>query len=152
MSNIFKTTWRDFLRPIWQRPTRVQVAALCYKQSDAGKQVLLITSRDTKRWILPKGWPIDGKDGPGSALQEAWEEAGVEQAEIDPVSIGSFEYQKGLGHGMQSQVRTQVYQACVTKMVDKFPESHERKRKWVTPKEAANMVNEPQLAAILAAF
>ncbi len=54
----------------------------------------MITSRDTGRWILPKGWPIDGLDEAGSALQEAWEEAGVKDGRIANAPIGTFDYQK----------------------------------------------------------
>lgn len=71
--------------------------------------MLLITSRDTGRWILPKGWPIDGLDGAGAALQEAWEEAGVTKADIRSDPMGIFDYDKGLGEGLTVPVTTQVY-------------------------------------------
>ena len=152
MTDILKRAWSDMLRPILQRPRRIQVAALCYRQTDLGKQVLMITSRDTHRWILPKGWPIDGHDCAGSALQEAWEEAGVKSADIDPKPIGQYSYQKGLGGGLTTEVDTQVYATSVRDLSDTYPESYERSRRWVTPKDAANMVDEPELREILRAF
>lgn len=149
MTGPFKKAWTDLVLPILQRPKRVQVAALCYRPDETGKQVLLITSRDTGRWILPKGWPIDGLNGAEAALQEAWEEAGVKEAEIQPDSIGQYEYVKGLDSGGEVPVRTHVYLARVRSLSDDYPEAGERTRKWVTPDQGAEMVDEPGLRLIL---
>ncbi len=144
--------WRDFVRPLFKRPTRVQVAALCYRDNPDGAQILLITSRESKRWILPKGWPINGLNGPESALREAWEEAGVKSADIGENPIGQYEYLKGLAEGMRTRVRTQVYCAKVHQIEDDFPECAERTRRWLPAKDAAQLVEEPQLKSLLAAF
>lgn len=149
MTNALKKAWTDLVRPIIKRPNRVQVAALCYRQSEKGKDVLLITSRDTGRWIVPKGWPIKGLNGPQSALQEAWEEAGVKTAEIAPEVTGKYEYTKGLDTGGHALVETQVYLTKVIDLEGDYPDSDERTRKWVSPQEAANMVDEPGLKKIL---
>ncbi len=138
--------------PILRRPKRVQVAALCYRDTDKGKRVLLITSRDTGRWIVPKGWPINGLDGPGAALQEAWEEAGVIKADIQEEPIGLYEYAKGLGEGMTVPVEARVYLTHVHDLTEDYPEASLRKREWFAPKEAANLVDEPDLKAILQAL
>ena len=138
--------------PILQRPKRVQVAALCYKNTEDGKKVLLITSRDTGRWILPKGWPVEGKDGPGSALQEAWEEAGVSKADIEEEPMGYYEYAKGLDNGVSVPVETQVYMTRVRNLKKSYPEVDERERQWFSPGEAANLVDEPDLKEILKAL
>jgi 8-oxo-dGTP pyrophosphatase MutT (NUDIX family) len=138
--------------PILQRPKRVQVAALCYKNTEDGKKVLLITSRDTGRWILPKGWPVEGKDGPGSALQEAWEEAGVSKADIEEEPMGYYEYAKGLDNGVSVPVETQVYMTRVRDLKKSYPEVDERERQWFSPGEAANLVDEPDLKEILKAL
>jgi len=135
--------------PIWRRPKRVQVAALCYRETEEGKVVLLITSRDTGRWIVPKGWPIDGLDGPGAALQEAWEEAGVQKADIESDPVGLYEYDKGLGEGMTVPVEARVYLTRVRDLSEEYPDSELRKRAWFSPQEAANLVDEPDLKAIL---
>jgi 8-oxo-dGTP pyrophosphatase MutT (NUDIX family) len=140
------------LMPILQRPKRLQVAALCYRDTPQGKRVLLITSRDTGRWIVPKGWPIDGLDGPGAALQEAWEEAGVRKADIESEPVGIYEYAKGLGDGMTVPVETQVYLTKVRDLCEDYPEANQRKRAWFAPAEAANLVDEPDLQAILRAL
>ncbi|MBK0326508.1 NUDIX hydrolase [Rhodobacteraceae bacterium F11138] len=149
MTNALTRAWTELVRPILQRPKRVQVAALCYRLGDAGKDVLLITSRDTGRWIVPKGWPIDGMDGPQAALQEAWEEAGVSKAEVETRATGQYDYVKGLDNGAEATVETQVYLARVIDMQADFPEAGQRRRKWVSPQEAANMVDEPGLKDIL---
>ena len=152
MINAMKSAWATVLMPILRRPKRVQVAALCYRETEEGKKVLLITSRDTGRWIVPKGWPIDGYDGPGSALQEAWEEAGVAKADIESEPVGFYEYSKGLGEGMTVPVKAQVYLTRVKDLSEEYPEASERERAWFAPKEAANLVDEPDLKAILQAF
>lgn len=149
MTNTITKAWTELVQPILQRPKRVQVAALCYRQGKSGKDVLLITSRDTGRWIVPKGWPIDGLDGPQSALQEAWEEAGVKNAEIDPDARGHYDYVKDLDSGGEAVVHTTVYLTRVIDLASDYPEADERKRRWVAPEEAANMVAEPGLKDIL---
>jgi 8-oxo-dGTP pyrophosphatase MutT (NUDIX family) len=129
-----------------------QYAAICYRVT-AGKgcEVLLITSRDTGRWVIPKGWPMKGKSGPECALQEAFEEAGVEGvAEQRP--LGLFSYDKVMGDGSLQPCVVSVYPVAVARLKDSFPERHQRDRRWFTPTKAAQMVAEPELKEILAAF
>ena len=149
MTNALKKAFNSVLVPLLQRPRRLQVAALCLRERKDYREVLLVTSRDTGRWVLPKGWPIRGMDAPGSALQEAWEEAGVREANMNTSPVGSYGYDKRLDSGLELPVEVKVYEAQVTDMADKFPESDERTRKWVRPEEAAKMVNEPELQALL---
>jgi 8-oxo-dGTP pyrophosphatase MutT (NUDIX family) len=149
MMHVFKRAWEDVFLPMWQRPKRLQVAALCYRETPGGKQVLLITSRDTGRWIVPKGWPIDGLDGAGAALQEAWEEAGVSKADIESDPIGFYDYDKRLNSGLSTPVNAQVYLTRVRNLEDKYPEVKQRKRQWFTPAQAALLVDEPDLREIL---
>ena len=134
------------------RPT-TQVAALCHRQHDTkGKEILLITSRDTGRWIIPKGWPIKGLDNAGSAAQEAWEEAGVIPDKEKLPKVGSYTYGKRLKNGDTLECETLVFEVPVRKLARDFPERAERKRKWVRPKDAARMVDEPELRLILKGF
>ncbi len=140
------------MRPIWQRPKRLQVGALCYRHSANGKEVLLITSRDTGRWIIPKGWPMRGLQSMQAAMQEAWEEAGVLKGRWDKEPIGTYSYDKITDAGLPQPVEILAYAVHVDVLSDHFPESDERKRKWFTPQEAANLVAEPELQAILRAF
>lgn len=146
------SVWNGFVQPMLRRPERVQFAALCYDVDGPGKKILLITSRGTGRWILPKGWPIDGLESPASALQEAWEEAGVRRGEASPVPLGSYHYDKGLPGDWNVPVKTTVYPVRVLELAEDYPEADERRRKWVAPAEAADMVDEPELKELLAAF
>ena len=151
MTNALKKAWADFLRPLLKRPRRLQVAALCYRQNDddAAKSVLLVTSRDTGRWIIPQGWPIAGLDAPGAALQEAWEEAGVREGRVTGAALGSYGYDKQLASGLPVPVETLVFPVAVDRLEDDFPEAAQRSRTWVSPAAAADMVREPELRDIL---
>ncbi len=152
MIDQLKLAWNDFLLPMLQRPKRLQVAALCYREDEAGGQVLLVTSRETGRWIIPKGWPIPGLNSPDAAMQEAWEEAGVTKGQLSAESIGSYIYDKRLKTGWAVPVETLVYPVAVEELADDFPESDERQRLWVDPEDAARLVQEPGLRLILRDF
>jgi len=143
---------RTVVAPLFHRPTAQQVAALCYRDTTQGQEVLMITSRDTGRWILPKGWPMRDKTDAEAAAQEAWEEAGVKPAVIADTPIGSYGYDKVLDNGLAMPIETTVYAVEVDKLANKFPEAKERKRKWMRPDKAANLVDEPELRALLHAL
>lgn len=148
----FKKAWAAFVLPLLQRPKGLQVAALCYRHVGNSKEVLLITSRDTGRWVIPKGWPMRGLGSLQSAMQEAWEEAGVLKGRWGEAPIGTYTYDKVKSTGWEQPVEILVYPVAVDALADTFPESDQRKRQWFAPKEAAELVNEPQLQAILRAF
>lgn len=152
MMPILKWALTDMVMPILRRPKRFQVAALCYRDTPEGKRVLLITSRDTGRWIVPKGWPIDGLDAAGAALQEAWEEAGVREADIESAPVGIYAYDKGVGEGLTVPVEAQVYLTKVRNLEEEYPEAGQRQRAWFAPAEAAKLVQEPELQDILRAL
>jgi 8-oxo-dGTP pyrophosphatase MutT (NUDIX family) len=152
MNDGLKKAWADVVQPLISRPRLLQVAALCLKGSGADTRVLMITSRGTGRWIIPKGWPIDGTTGHGAALTEAWEEAGVKKADVDPVPIGTYTYDKITEGGVPNPVEAQVYMVHVKMMVDDYPEADQRRRKWMKPKRAAELVAEPGLRTILEAL
>lgn len=150
MTNALRKAWREMVAPIWRRPDDEQVAALCYREDEAGDtKVLLVTSRTNKRWILPKGWPIDGLDYAEAAMQEAWEEAGVKKATAEPEAFASFKTKKVLDGGLPANIRMKVYKVAVAKTKSDYPEADQRKRKWVSPEKAAEMVDEPELSSIL---
>lgn len=149
MMNPLKSVWADMVQPLLTRPKRLQVAALCLRGAGPTQEVLLITSRDTGRWILPKGWPIDGLTAPGAALQEAWEEAGVQSGAITQEPLGSYDYDKRLNGGVPVQVEVKVYTVTDVQMADDYPEADARNRRWMPPSEAASLVDEPGLRQIL---
>ncbi len=130
---------------------RVQYAALCWKEAEGGLQVLLITSRNTGRWIIPKGWPMPGLAPEAAAAQEAWEEAGVEGV-VNPVCLGRYGYQKVLSVDCQVPCAVGVFGLRVLRLADKFPEVSERNRAWFRVTEAAELVQEPELSHLIASF
>jgi 8-oxo-dGTP pyrophosphatase MutT (NUDIX family) len=132
-----------------RRPVSMQVAALC-RDTATGK-VLLATSRDSGRWVIPKGWPMAGRSLAGAAAQEAWEEAGV-RGEIEKRELGRFNYEKGQDSGFAVPVQVRVFLLSVTTLEDDFPEAGQRKRRWFDPQDAARMVAEPELKDILNAL
>ncbi len=148
MLAFLQTAWRAFLSPMLQRPKRLQMAALCHRGEGASKEFLLVTSRDTARWIIPKGWPIRGLKSNETALQEAWEEAGVRNSVATKEPIGSYTYQKRKAGGLEVPVETLVYSVAVNETCKEFPESHERELKWVDAETAAELVNETELKSI----
>jgi 8-oxo-dGTP pyrophosphatase MutT (NUDIX family) len=131
-----------------QRPKKLQVAALCHRGEGEAREYLLVTSRDTGRWIIPKGWPIRGLKSNEAALQEAWEEAGVRNSRATAEPVGTYTYNKRQSTGLEIPVETLVYAVEVEDLSEKFPEAHQRTRKWVKADEAAEMVNEAELKSI----
>jgi 8-oxo-dGTP pyrophosphatase MutT (NUDIX family) len=130
---------------------RMQYGALCWRAKGSGLDVLLITSRDTRRWIIPKGWPIPGLAPEAAAAQEAWEEAGV-QGLVNPLSIGRYGYQKSLTVEAQMPCAVAVYALQVFSLADSFPEVTERRRQWFPADTAAGLVNESDLGRLISAF
>jgi len=104
---------KAFVTPsVLRRPDYVQAAALCLRDGPQGPEVLLVSSLSSKRWILPKGWPIEGLTLAEAALQEAWEEAGV-QGSVAPVAVGSFAYRKVVKQGIPVACRCEVFRVTV---------------------------------------
>lgn len=134
-----------------QRPPRQQYGAICYRKGSEGPEVLLLTSRDTGRWVIPKGWPMAGKPSHEVAAQEAYEEAGV-QGKAAPDPVGSFLYTKVLDNGLRIPCRVQVYPLKVEAMLDTFPEKDSRRLEWVGFPEAARRVRESELKTLLQRF
>lgn len=134
-----------------KRDVRTQFAALCYRKRKDETQILLVTSRGTGRWILPKGWPMDGMTPAGAAEQEAWEEAGV-SGKLKNICVGLYSSVKLLDDGLEAPCVVAVFPLKVTSLADDFPEAGERRRKWFSPKKAASMVLEPELQHLLRSF
>ena len=135
-------------------PTKAmaQNAALCFRVTKKrGAEVLLVTSRDTGRWVIPKGWPMKGKSGAECALQEAFEEAGVE-GRLVADTVGIFSYDKVMDDGTLQPCVVSVYPVAVARLKSNFPERGQRDRRWFSPQKAARKVAEPELRSILAGF
>ncbi|HEY0281510.1 MAG TPA: NUDIX hydrolase [Rhizomicrobium sp.] len=134
-----------------KRSTGIQYAALPYRVSGGTLEILLVTSLRTRRWIIPKGWPIDGRRPFACAALEAWEEAGV-SGDMEKTAIGQFQYFKQIKKGVNLPCRVEVFALKVTRERKTWPEKGGRVRRWCTVAEAAATVEEPQLRLLIAKF
>ena len=124
-----------------------QVAAIPILVDDAGeRRVMLMTSRETRRWVIPKGWPIKGLKPHKAAEREAFEEAGL-LGNVSKKPIGSYEYLKRLGTGVET-CDVEVFLMAVKAQAVTWPEKGEREIEPVSFDEAANRVEELGLKAI----
>lgn len=129
-----------------------QVAALCWRTSPRhGTEVLLITSLNSKRWIIPKGWPEAQLTPAENAAREAFEEAGV-TGKITPAPLGSFHYFKEKKDGAGMPCSVDVFALAVTKQLEEWPEKGVREMLWLPPEQAAIKVAEPGLRQMLKSF
>lgn len=125
-----------------------QVAAVPYRMSEGGGvEILLVTSNTTRRFIVPKGWPMKHKSGRKAAAIEAREEAGV-VGTISKKPIGSYTYWKRLSESFV-RVDVQVYLLAVEEAHADWEESEKRRRAWLSPAEASGLFDEPELAALV---
>jgi predicted phosphate transport protein (TIGR00153 family) len=129
-----------------------QIAVLPYRTNEAGLiEVLLITSRETKRWVLPKGNRMKGLKSHEAASHEAYEEAGLIGIAC-PYAIGTYQYRKNRRNGTSRPATVDIFPFSVTSQLDSWPEKDERELRWFSPADAAASVDEPELRDILAAF
>jgi 8-oxo-dGTP pyrophosphatase MutT (NUDIX family) len=129
-----------------------QFAALPWRRRVAGGiEVLVITSRETRRWVLPKGWPMKDRTPAQAAAREAYEEAGV-IGEADDEPIGDYGYGKRLRDGVVQDVRVAVFAMEVFVEQMAWPEKDQREKLWTSPDAAADLVDEPELKALIRAF
>jgi 8-oxo-dGTP pyrophosphatase MutT (NUDIX family) len=138
---------------MFRRPPRQQYAALCYRWEPKGDrvEVLLVTSRDTGRWIIPKGWPMADKPAHGVAAQEAYEEAGV-KGRVDREPLGFYVYDKVLKDDFSVGCRVQVHALQVEKLEEDYPEKTQRTHRWFDYETAAAQVREPSLKSLILDF
>lgn len=127
----------------------LQVAALVYRYPGPSPEILLITSRGTGRWIIPKGWPKAGKTLHDMALREAFEEAGI-RGTVDPDPIGQFDYKKyDLPPEAIPSFTVNVYAVEFRRMAKNWPERGQRISEWLSPEDASERVDEPELKTLL---
>ena len=113
---------------------RVQYGALPYRVNSGSRaEIMLVTSRDTRRWIIPKGWPKKGKSPHHSAAREAFEEAGVVGA-VGRRSVGSFSYEKRLKDGAMVECEVRVFPLQVKRQSKEWPEMQERRSDGSRPR------------------
>ncbi|MCB1508125.1 MAG: NUDIX domain-containing protein [Hyphomicrobiaceae bacterium] len=141
--------WVKMLSPLVRRPSLLQVAALPWRRRKGHLEILLVTSLDTGSWILPKGWPMGGRDAAGAAAEEAWEEAGVEARGLCAEPLGQYRYTKRLKGEVPMRCAVDVYPVEVARLHDAYPESARRRRRWMTRQEAAGAVSDRSLKQFL---
>ncbi|MCB4771789.1 NUDIX hydrolase [Ancylobacter sp. Lp-2] len=128
-----------------------QIAALPFQVSPEGQlEILLLTSRDTHRAIIPKGWPIKNHKDWKSAQVEARQEAGV-IGEIGRKPIGRYSYWKRMAEHF-ALIRVDVFPLVVTRQLADWPERHERVQRWFQAEGAALLVDEPELGDLIRRF
>lgn len=123
---------------------RQQFAAVPLRAGEHGVEVLLVTSRGTGRWIVPKGWPMEDKRPHRVAEIEAYEEAGV-VGKARKKAIGRYDYLKDGA----VPCRVAVFALPVGGLLETWPEDRERKRRWFPASDAAALVEEPELRRII---
>jgi 8-oxo-dGTP pyrophosphatase MutT (NUDIX family) len=128
----------------------VQYGVLPFRVADDGAiRILLLTSRETHRWVIPKGWPMSKHKARETAAQEAWEEAGVVGRIIGKRPLGTYGYQKRLSPSVSIACTVKVFLLLVDQQMDDWPEKGERKTEWFETMEAAALVDEAALADIM---
>jgi 8-oxo-dGTP pyrophosphatase MutT (NUDIX family) len=131
-----------------EMPSR-QYAALPYRRrADGVVEIMLITSRETGRWIVPKGWPVPGLTPHDSAAHEAMEEAGL-VGRIGEQSIGSYHYEKKRPDGSTLRCAVEVFGLEVKAQSASWLEQDQRRTQWFTATAAADAVQEPALRATI---
>ena len=129
----------------------IQYGALPYREIRSRVEILLVTSRGTRRWIIPKGWPQRGMPPHRAAAQEAFEEAGV-AGKISKKTVGSYWYEKAFEAGVAVRCKVRVYPLRVTRQLKTWPEKRQRRTQWHSPSQASRRVREAPLRKIIRTF
>ncbi|BBE72371.1 NUDIX hydrolase [Oharaeibacter diazotrophicus] len=125
-----------------------QVGALVYRSgAETGPEILLMSSRETGRAVIPKGWPMRGKSDAKAAAVEAWEEAGV-RGRVGRRPVGTYRYWKRLDDHFRL-LRVDVFPLRAAGADTDFPERGERRFAWLPQGEAALVVDDPELGALI---
>ena len=124
------------------------MAALPVRVNAKGKlEVLLVTTRQSRRWVIPKGWRSTRLSDADAAAREALEEAGVTGRTLKK-PVGSYSYFKREDDGFRP-VKVTVYVLKVEDQQKRWKEVDERKRRWLSISQAAELVQEPGLATVI---
>ena len=127
----------------------IQFSALPFRMGKNGQtQIMLLTSRETRRWVIPKGWPIKGLKAREVAEREAFEESGLIGQILGKRPVGAYHYEKRMAEtSLLCEVR--VFLFWVDRQLDDWPEKEQRDTHWFSPSEAAALVDEGGLAELM---
>ena len=128
-----------------------QMAALCWRLRKGRVEVLMVTSRETRRWVIPKGWPMPGLAPEEAAAREAWEEAGA-LGKVSGEALGRFVYDKVMRDRSVRSCCVTVYPLRLREVKARWPERKERRRKWFGAEDAAGLVAETGLSELFVAL
>jgi 8-oxo-dGTP pyrophosphatase MutT (NUDIX family) len=128
---------------------RRQAGVIAYRIIGGELRVSLVTSRDSGRWVIPKGNIEPGSPSAQTAVREAYEEAGVEGTIVGEAPLGVYSYLKKQGSGRDRRATVEVYFFRVERQLKKWPEKHARRARWVSVTDAVRLVEEPGLAELL---
>ena len=147
-----RTTMVDRLKRLFGIPgCALQAAALPWRVSGNDVEILLVTSRGTGRWVLPKGWPKRKEFLHEAAAREAREEAGL-RGNVSPVEAGRYFYEKAYDDRDDRLCEVKVFPIEVEDLATDWAEKGQRQRRWMKSEEAAAAVDEPDLAELINSF
>ena len=129
----------------------LQIAALPWRLDEDDHRFLLLSSRETRRWVIPKGWPMRGKSLHQAAAIEALEEGGL-KGRISEDALGHYHYFKRRKDGTFMPCRVRVFSFQVIGLVAHYREAGQREQRWFTAAEAAEAVDEPELRELILSF
>jgi 8-oxo-dGTP pyrophosphatase MutT (NUDIX family) len=132
-------------------PLRLQYAALPWRRNGAHLEIMLVSSRETKRWIIPKGWPMSGRSGAAAAAIEALEEAGL-LGVISEEPIGHYFYAKRFSQGIEELCRVEVFELRVVRQRESWLEKDQRATQWFPPEDAIALASDPGLGDVIRRF
>ena len=139
------------MRRAASQEANVQYAALPWRASQGTIEILLVTTLKTRRWIVPKGWPLAGRSPSECAASEALEEAGV-LGEVASESLGSFNYNKRRKSGEVTPCKVHVFAMRVDRQRRSWAEKRTRETRWCSPEEALARVSDPGLRRLITRF
>lgn len=151
MNHVATNRLAESTRRLFGASPRLQVAALPWRRKGGHVEVMLVTTRETGRWIVPKGWPEVGEEFNAAAAREAREEAGI-LGKVAARETGRYFYSKLTSGGDSVRCEVLVYPLEVNDVASKWKEKGQRERKWVSLAKASEVVTEPGLGEIIAAF
>lgn len=126
-----------------------QAGAIPYAVIEGEVRVLLVTSRGSGRWLIPKGNIDPGLTPAEAAAKETYEEAGIRGTIASDTPLGFFTSFKTLKSGEEKPVTVEVYALSVDRQLKRWPEARQRETCWMPAAEAARSVREPGLALLL---